>query len=191
MQIMQPFGSQLDLRSGKFTPAGPITKRSLSDMRAMYADPDAVNRIMKDEGDRLIYEVYGSEVPEGEGKVLYCTTVIYPGHVGDEYHMTKGHFHSKRDRGEVYLGLAGEGTLLLQLEDGTVNSVPMREGTAAYVPPYWAHRTANTGTTPFVFFAAWPGDAGHDYATIEKVGFAKLLVARDGKPTLIPNPKYG
>lgn len=190
MQIMQPFGLQVDLHSGKFAPVGPISKRSLSDMRLMYADTDAVNRILKDEGDRLIYEVYGSEVPEGEGQVLYCTTIIYPGRIGDEYHMTKGHFHAQRDRGEVYLGLAGEGTLLLQLEDGTVNNVPMREGTAAYVPPFWAHRTANTGTTPFVFFAAWPGDAGHDYATIEKVGFAKLLVARDGKPTLIPNPKY-
>src|SRR5437868_4961317 len=190
MQVMQPFGQQVDLHSGMFSPAGPITRRSLSDMRAMYADTDTANRIMKDEGDRLIYEVYGSEVPEGEGQVLYCTTIIYPGRIGDEYHMTKGHFHTKRDRGEVYLGLAGEGTLLLQLEDGTVNSVPMREGTAAYVPPYWAHRTANTGATTFSFFAAWPGDAGHDYATIEKVGFAKLLVEQNGKPTLIPNSRY-
>ena len=34
----------------------------------------------------------------------------------------------------------------------------------------------DTGDDPFVFFAVWPGDAGHDYASIESVGFAKLAV---------------
>ena len=38
----------------------------------------------------------------------------------------------------------------------------------------------NTGSEPFVFFAAWPGDSGHDYGAIEKVGFAKIMVERNG-----------
>ena len=120
----------------------------------------------------------------------YCTTIIYPGRVGDEFHMTKGHYHDKRDRAEVYLGLAGEGYLLLQADDGTVRSVPMQAGTVAYVPSFWAHRTANTGNEPFIFYAASAGDAGHDYGTIEQAGLAKLLVARDGRPALVDNPKY-
>jgi glucose-6-phosphate isomerase len=103
--------------------------------------------------------------------------------------LTKGHFHEKRDRAEVYLGLAGEGYLVLQADDGTVRGVPMQPGTVAYVPPMWAHRTVNTGDEPFIFFAAWPGDAGHDYGTIEQTGFAKLLVDRDGQATLVDNPK--
>jgi glucose-6-phosphate isomerase len=104
--------------------------------------------------------------------------------------MTKGHYHAKRDRGEVYVGMSGEGSVLLQLEDGTVRSVPMRPGTAAYVPPYWAHRTVNTGSAPFSFFSVWPGDAGHDYATIERFGFAKIMVWRDGQAVLVDNPRY-
>jgi glucose-6-phosphate isomerase len=104
--------------------------------------------------------------------------------------MTKGHFHVKRDRAEVYLGLSGEGYLLLQTDAGEVSSVPMQAGTVAYVPPYWAHRTVNTGAEPFIFFAVWPGDSGHDYGTIEKIGFAKIMVERNGTVTLLDNPKH-
>lgn len=188
MDLMEPFASEVDFSSGVIEPVGDVIQRHLSDMSGMYADADAVARILS-QGDRLIYEVYAADLPEGEGQVLYCTTILYPGRVGEELHMTKGHFHAQRDRAEVYLGLAGEGSLLLQADDGTVRSVPMRSGTAAYVPPHWAHRTVNTGDEPFIFFAAWPGDAGHDYGTIEETGFAKLLVARDGEPTLVDNPK--
>src|SRR6185437_15999218 len=37
------------------------------------------------------------------------TTFIEPGCVGDEYFMTKGHFHAKRNRGEYYVTAAGSG----------------------------------------------------------------------------------
>ncbi len=184
----EPFGLQVDFNSG-IIGGSKLTTRRLSDMRGMYSDSAAFDQIMAHEGNRLIYEVYAAELPETEGNVLYCTTIIQPGQIGSEYHMTKGHYHAKRDRAEVYLGIAGTGHLLLQLEDGTVRAVAMTAGTAAYVPPCWAHRTMNTGDVPFIFFAAWPGDAGHDYSTIERLGFAKRLLSRDGQPTLIDNPR--
>lgn len=185
---MNPFALAIDFSTGVISTPRNFTQRRLSDMRAMYSDAGAVEQIIEREGDRLIYEVYAAELPEVEGQVLYCTTVIHPGKIGAEYHMTKGHYHQKRDRAEVYLGLAGEGMLLLQLEDGTISNLPMKAGDAAYIPPHWAHRTMNTGTTPFIFFSAWPGDAGHDYGTIERDGFAKILVDQGGQPILIPNP---
>jgi glucose-6-phosphate isomerase len=52
----------------------------------------------------------------------------------------------------------------------------MGPGTVAYVPPNWAHRTVNTGEEPFVFFAVYPGQAGHDYGTIEKTGFPQRVL---------------
>jgi glucose-6-phosphate isomerase len=189
MNDMNPFALQIDFSTGAISAQRKLTQRRLSDMRTMYVDARATEQIIRKEGDRLIYEVYAAELPEEEGQVLYCTTIIYPGKVGTEFHMTKGHYHQKRDRAEVYLGLAGEGALLLQREDGMVKSVAMKAGTAAYVPAYWAHRTVNTGTTSFIFFAAWPGDAGHDYGTIERDGFAKILVDQGSQPALIANPK--
>jgi glucose-6-phosphate isomerase len=51
-------------------------------------------------------------------------------------------------------------------------------------------QTVNTSSEPFSFLAIWPGDAGHDYGTIEQQGFAKLLVDRDGQAAFIDNPQY-
>jgi len=189
MERMEPFASTLDLQTGVMNPASQVLRRYLSGMSDLYADSSAAQRILAEEGVRLIYEVYVVDVPEAEGQVLHSTTIIYPGRIGQEFHMTKGHFHVKRDRAEIYLGLAGTGALLLQTDDGIVRSVEMRRGAVAYVPPLWAHRTVNTGDAPFAFFAAWPGDAGHDYASIEQQGFAKLLVSQDGRAVLIDNPR--
>jgi len=187
---MEPFGSQLDLETGVIHGA-QIVRRTLSDMRTMFADRAAVERILAEEGDRLIYEVHAVPLPEEAGQVLHSTTIIYPGQIGGEYHMTKGHFHQVRARAEVYVGLAGEGYLVLQTEDGeVVRGMPMQRGTIAYVPPLWAHRTVNTGATPFAFLAAWPGDSGHDYGAIEQTGFARLLVDRDGRPAFVDNPHW-
>jgi glucose-6-phosphate isomerase len=48
----------------------------------------------------------------------------------------------------------------------------------------------NTGEGPFIFFAVYPGDAGHNYGDIEKTGFAKILVERGGKKLLTDNPRW-
>lgn len=189
MTLMQPFKTEIDLSTGVISPVNRVLKRYLSDMRGMYADEEATGRILN-EGNPLIYEVYPVDLPEEPGQVLHSATVIHPGLVGDEYYMTKGHFHEIRDRAEVYLGISGEGYLLLQTNDGTVSSIPMKPGTIAYVPPFWAHRTLNTGSEPFSFFAIWPGDSGHDYGTIERIGFAKIMVKRGGQPVLVDNPRY-
>jgi glucose-6-phosphate isomerase len=47
----------------------------------------------------------------------------------------------------------------------------------------------NTGKEEFIFFGVYPADAGHNYGDIEKRGFAKVVVERDGRPTLLSNPK--
>ncbi len=150
MQNFEPFTTQLNLKTGNIQPAAKVIRRRLSDMCNFYFDEDTRRRIEKEEGDRLVYEVFVTHVPEEEGHILYGTTIIYPGLVGDEFHMTKGHFHNLRDRAEVYMGLAGSGYLILQTEGRAVRNLKMKKGTIAYVPPYWAHRTVNTGDQPFV-----------------------------------------
>lgn len=190
MRLMEPFALQLNLRTGALLPSGQVVRRRLSDMQAMFADEQARLQMQEQAGDPLVYEVYVAEVPEAEGHVLHCTTVIYPGRVGNEFFMTKGHFHSIRDRAELYLGLAGKGYMLAQTDEGKVRGFPMEVGTVTYAPPGWAHRTINTGNEPFISFAVWPGDAGHDYGKIETEGFAKILVSHNGEPILVDNPRY-
>ena len=91
----------------------------------------------------------------------------------------------------MYFGLSGHGKLLLQTADGDTSELEMVAGSAAYVPPFWAHRTVNIGAEDFVFFSVWEARAGHDYGTIERVGFRKLVVMCDGQPTVVDYPKYG
>lgn len=191
MRLIQPFKTEIDFQTGILTPQRQIQQRRLSDMARMYADKDEAARILAEEGDRLIYEVQGVELPEEEGQIPHCTTRILPGRIGDEYHMTKGHYHARREQGEVYFGLSGRGYLLLQTESGETSEVEMVAGSAAYVPPFWAHRTVNIGDDDFVFFSVWAAEAGHDYGTIERDGFRQLVMIRDGGPVVVDNPKYG
>ncbi len=58
------------------------------------------------------------------------------------------------------------------------------------VPPRWAHRSINMGTDDLVTFFVDPGNAGHDYGTIERQGFRKCIVERDGGPQMIDNPRW-
>jgi glucose-6-phosphate isomerase len=186
---MPPFTSTVDLQSGTITNAATVLSRRLADMRGLYADAQAEAALAS--RNPLVYEVYyGANSPQVEGQLEFCTTVLYPGKVGDEYFMTKGHYHAKGDRAEVYYGLQGEGYLLLQTPEGEVNFQVMKPGVAAYVPPYWGHRTMNVGSKHFVFLAVFPADAGYDYKTIADEGFASIVVERNGKPAVIANPRH-
>jgi glucose-6-phosphate isomerase len=39
-------------------------------------------------------------------------------------------------------------------------------------------------------FFVYPGNAGHDYGTIETQGFKKLVVEKAGKPDIVDNPRW-
>jgi len=186
---MQPFSLHLDFHSGVLAPCNNLTRRYLSDMQGMYLDIQATEEGIRN-SNPLIYEVHQYDVPYENGQLLVVTSIIYPGRVGEEYYMTKGHYHVREDTAEVYLGLRGQGYLLMETKDGLFQALPLGPGTVTYIPPYWAHRMVNVGREQLVFFGVYPADAGHDYGTIEQRGFSQLLVERDGTPTLIPNPRY-
>lgn len=190
IMLMKPFSLNLNFKTGEFIPYDRINIRRLSDMKGMFYDSKAVEEILEKE-DPIIYSFSEKILPEENGHLQLATTRILPGKIGNEYYMTKGHYHRRVDTSEVYLGLEGEGCLLVQTEKGEFESIHIRPGIIAYIPPYWGHRMVNTGSTPFVFFAVYPGDAGHNYGDIEKTGFIKILVEREGKPVLIDNPRGG
>jgi glucose-6-phosphate isomerase len=80
--------------------------------------------------------------------------------------------------------------MILQTRGGVWRIVDIGPGTVVYVPPHWGHRSINTGEAPLVLLFTFPGDAGHDYGTIETTGFARLVVEREGRPTVVENPRY-
>lgn len=190
MADVKPFILDFDLLSG-FCKSGKVRpmQRRVSDMAAQFADQEAA-RAMIDGGDPLLYEFYGLDLPEEPGVLQFGTTILYPGKVGDEYFMTKGHFHTILDTSEIYYGLSGHGVMLMETPEGEVECKEVGPGEALYVPGRWAHRSINTGGEPLVMFFVYRSDAGHDYGTIEEKGYRKIVVERDGAPVLLDNPKW-
>jgi glucose-6-phosphate isomerase len=168
----------------------PSTKRVLSQMKNMYADAEAFDKAVAS-GDPLVYEFYELGAPESAGDLAFGTSIVYPGRVGDEYFMTKGHFHAVLEIAEVYYTFSGEGFMLMENPEGDVQLISMTPGNAVYVPKRYAHRSINTGKVPLVSFFAFRGDAGHNYAAIETKGYRKLVVeGKDGRPVMIDNPRW-
>lgn len=185
---LQPFAAYFSLNNG-LSDSRPSLKRKLSQMVGMYAD-DVAYRNQLAQGDTVLYEFHELGIPETEGNLAFGTSIVYPGKVGEEYYMTKGHFHTILDTAEVYYCLGGRGLMLMESPEGDIAAEPFSPGKAVYVPGRYAHRSINTGSEPLITFYVFRADAGHDYGTIESKGFRKIVVEQGGQPVLVDNPKW-
>lgn len=178
-----------DLTSGLSATRKPL-QRFLANMKGMFSDQATYDALLAQENS-LVYEFFDMGVPETSGNVAYGTSITYPGKVGDEYFMTKGHFHTVLDTAEVYYCLRGHGYMLMENPEGDWEAQELTPGKAVYVPGRYAHRSVNVSPDePLITFFAFPGHAGHNYGAIETQGFRKLIVERDGKPAFVDNPKW-
>jgi glucose-6-phosphate isomerase len=71
--------------------------------------------------------------------------------------------------------------MLMKTREGQCVAEKMQRGRMIYVPPYWAHRSVNTGTEPLVSFCVYPADAGHNYGDIMSEGFPKRILSVQGE----------
>ena len=189
MEKKESISIKFSLEDG-LSPDRTPTRRMLSQMEGMYYYEEDFENILKKE-DICVYEFYELGIPEKSNHLAYGTTIIYPGKVGKEYFMTKGHFHEKLDTAEVYYCTKGHGFLLMEDINGKIEVQEMTPGVSVYVPPNFAHRSINISKNePFIMFFVFRADAGHDYKTIETNGFRKLIIDKDGKPEIIDNPKW-
>lgn len=190
---MPDYPFTFDLLSPDFVPSryDMHIKRTLTAMRGQFSDQQAYDDIMEEEGDILLYEVYQFERPEVDNELFLGISVLHPGKVGNEFYMTKGHFHQNLETVEIYHCLKGEGRLVMETPEGEWAVESLRPGRVLYVLPRWAHRSVNTSINQnLVVFFVSPGHAGHDYGTIEKQGFRKLVVQRDGGVQVLDNPRW-
>jgi glucose-6-phosphate isomerase len=179
----------LNFEAGKIESFKDKRQIKLSDLRDFFYDREAVDEILSKGKNPVVYEVFEHSQPEVDGQLNFGVTVLYPGKVGNEYYLTKGHYHTKETTPEIYVGLKGEGIMLMQTKDGQSSSLPLKPDHIIYVPPFWAHRTINVGEKKLTFFFVYPSDSGHDYGTIREKGFAKMVIEEKGKPKIVDNPK--
>ncbi len=146
------------------------------------------------------------------GKEKTNITVWECGNVAGEYIKTYGHYHVG-DISETYTILQGTGILLLQKRKKDAEGKPInaeieefaafkvRAGDRIFIDPEIGHMMVNIGDTWLVTSddsPVYPEDVdpvglpGHaDYEVIRQMGgFAYFVVNKNGKPTLVQNPKY-
>jgi glucose-6-phosphate isomerase len=158
--------------------------RKLKEVSSIFQDQEAIKQFSE---ETIAYTVQ-SWLPVADGTpggLFFGATTIRQGKVGNEYFMTKGHFHSMGDRAEFYWGVQGKGMLILMDRDRKVWAEEVYPGSLHYIGGEIAHRLANTGDENLIVGACWPSDAGHDYEEIAVNGFAARLLEVDGKPTLV------
>ncbi len=158
--------------------------KKLKDLSGIFGDEKAFTGMNP---EQTAYTVQAwLPVKEGtSGGLFFGATTLMPGKVGDEYFMTRGHFHNLSDRSEYYWGVKGKGVLILMDRDRRTWGEEMLPGSLHYIPAHVAHRVANTGSSNLIFGACWPSDAGHNYEEISVNGFSARLVEKEGVPALV------
>jgi glucose-6-phosphate isomerase len=185
---MLPMSVTVDAFTGAVRPSTGHYVKRLSELRGLFQNGRAFEAAVAERGDPPVYEVREYRV---EGSDLFFgTTTMYPGQVAGEYYMTRGHYHARNDRGEVYHVQSGSGVLVLETRAGETHSVSLEPGTCAFIPPEWAHRSVVIGGDKLVFLWVCNIDAGNDYQEILEKGMRLIVVEEDGTPRVRPNPRH-
>ena len=185
---MKPIEAKFDFERG-FVAGKTVqhTQRYFVDIKDIFDECDPTMEAK----NPLCYEVFEVMPKDGAGDISYGSSILYPGRVKDQFLMTRGHIHVQKQCGEVYLCTAGEGYLLLQNADGQCEEHFMQPGVSIFSPGEWAHRTINTGDTPFVCFYSYSSKAGHDYEATKISGFGKKIIAEGDSVVVVPTQQNG
>ena len=172
-QLLAGFSSEIDM--------GALVRhdRYLSDLEGCFADNVQYEKVLST-ANPLVYSTFAPALPSAEGDLNFAVAVLYAGRVGDEFFLTKGHLHAWRDAAEVYIGLGGEGVLLLEDEVTSESRIAaLKKDSLVYVPGKTMHRTVNTRNAPLYYLGIYPATAGHDYAAIVKRNFKCRVISTD------------
>jgi glucose-6-phosphate isomerase, archaeal len=182
----------IDPRTGAMAGSTGAKRTRLRDLAGLYADRAAFERAAAHRGDEIAYEVQEFRPARiAAHELVFGTSTLQPGTIGDEFFMTRGHIHARADRPEIYVCQSGRGVMHMEAPDGSTQPVAMEPGSIVYVPAYWVHRSVNIGDDLFITLFCYPADAGQDYGIIERSQGMRTLIVRDGggwKET--ENPRY-
>ena len=180
MKLREPGVCRVDVAGGELIGATNRYVKNLADLDGLYEDTPAFDAVRRTLGDSVVYEVTDYKPSANSGDMIIGVTRMRPGKVGREYFLTRGHIHANANRPEMYYGESGRGVMLLESPEGEIRTVEIGPRTLCYVPPFWIHRSVNTGAEDLVMTFAYPADSGQDYGIIEEAGGMKSRVVDDG-----------
>lgn len=180
MSMREPGICVVDVAKGELRGATNRYTKTLGDLAGLYEDAAAYEALAKELGDTAVYEVTDYKPSQDAGDMIVGVTKMLPGKVGREYFLTRGHIHANANRPEIYYGESGRGLMLMESPVGEIRTVEIRPRMLCYVPPYWIHRSVNTGSDILVMTFAYPADSGQDYDIIAKAGGMRSRIVDDG-----------
>jgi glucose-6-phosphate isomerase len=133
MAFSKPVSAEINPVNGQLAGASRRYQKRLSDLNGLYLDESAFALLTASCGEEVAYEVYEYRANENPGDLIFGTSILFPGKVGDEYFMTCGHVHAKSDRPEVYYCQLGTGVMLMETPSGETEPVEMKPQTVVYV----------------------------------------------------------
>lgn len=140
-------------------------KRLMKDVGDWYSDKRAVGEELKKNPKKVVYETFTDKL----NPINLTLTVIHPGTIGKEYHMTRGHIHGKKTP-EFYILLDGRGILLIQ-NKSKVKTINLKKGEIALIPKNYAHRLINNGSKKLKVLTIYDEKSKPDY----KIKFRRRL----------------
>ena len=165
---------------GAITNATGSYQKRFGDLDGLYGNAAAYSAMRTTWGTRVVYEVSEFRPSDRCGDIVFGLTRMLPGKVGENFFMTRGHIHRRADRPEIYYGQKGNGLMLMELPEGETRIVDIAPYTCCYVPPFWIHRSVNTGAEVFVMTFGYPADSGQDYDIIARAGGMRTRIVDDG-----------
>jgi glucose-6-phosphate isomerase len=186
----EPTAHRVDLLTGALGNASGQYKKTLRDMRGVYADEQAYQAACARGADAVVYEVTDQKPPAARaGDLIFGVTRMQPGRIGEEFYVTRG--HAIANRPETYYGEQGHGLLLMESPAGDIRILEMLPRVMCYVPPFWIHRSVNIGPEPFIMSFCYPADSGQDYDIIARSGGMRSRIVRAGDGWReVPNPAF-
>lgn len=188
--LVTPSVHYLSPEQGTLSASTTRYEKRLSELAGLYADAAAYDAALGS-GDRVVYTVEDFRPSGASGDLCFGVTHMLPGRIGDEFFMTRGHIHAVANRPETYRGELGQGVMLMESPDGQVVTLQVTPGATVYVPPFWIHRSVNTGAEPLVMTFVYPADSGQDYGIIARSNGMRLRVVADGGGwKTVENPRW-
>lgn len=175
-----PTAHAIDPRTGAMGGATGRYEKRLRELSDIYADEAAFARAVAQDGDEVVYCVHETRPRVAHGDLIFGTTFMKPGRIGEEYFVTRGHIHARANRPETYYGEAGSGLMLMESPEGETRILEIAPRVLVYVPPMWIHRSVNTGPEPLVMSFCYPSDSGQDYEIIARSGGMATRIVADG-----------
>lgn len=131
--------------------------------------------------EMILMEIYTAEAPDKRGYLNWQTILLNPIKIKDEYNMSPGFFHVRRDSQDYYWCESGEGLLMMMDREGKCWCEELEEGSLHHVEEDLAVRLINIGDTPLIVSHCYPAEAGLDYDAIKAMPFPCHIYDDDGE----------